>query len=303
MKLHRSSFAVLLVLTIALLTSAIAEASGFYYEFVGRAEGQQNKKARGMETKVKGWVDGDRTRVEFSSGENKGLFADGNYLVTTDGGQTVYLINTQDKTYAEFDMEEMMAMMGQAMEMMEQLGGMFKMEFENVHSEKLLEEPGGEILGRSTTHYRFNSGYTMSMKMMGMKQQTTVDSVQDIWSTTDYDSRGFGVWLRPDRNIKTGNEEFDKLINSEMAKIEGFPLKTVTVSTTTNKKGKSTQQTYTNEVTVLREESIPASKFEWPSDYTETEIIPEMQGMEANQQDGKKKKKGGLSGMFKPDGR
>lgn len=299
------SLVVNLTLAIVLLTSAMASASGYYYEFVGgeQAQQQKKKKAQGSEMHVKGWVDGDNTRVEFYSGEKNSLFADGNYLVTTDGGETVYLVNPKDKTYGEFDMEQMMAMMGQAMAMMEQMGGMFKMEFENVRNEKVLEEPGGSLLGRSTTHYRFNSGYTMSIKMMGMKQQTTVDSVQDIWATSDFDARGFGVWLRPDRNMKTGNEEFDKLINTELGKLEGFPLKTVVVSTTTNKKGKSTQQTYTNEVTVLREESIPGSTFEWPSDYTETEIIPDMEAMQANQEGGGKKKKGGLSGMFKPDGR
>jgi len=305
MKKYRSPRIVIaLVLAVVFLTAAQARASGYYYEFVGTNQGQKKKQTD--ETHVKGWVDGDKTRVEFSSGDKKGFFADGNYLVTTDGGETVYLINNKDKTYAEFDMEQLMAMMGQAMAMMEQMGGMFKMEFNNVHNEKLLEEPGESILGRSTTHYRYNSGYTMSMKMMGMKQETTIDSVQDLWCTDDFDGRGFGVWLRPDRNMKTGNEEFDKLINTEMAKIKGFPLRTVTTSTTTNKKGKSTEQTFTNEVTVLREESIADSTFEWPSDYTETQIIPEMQGMEGyDQQAGKKdkkKKKSGLSSVFdKPD--
>ena len=306
MKTYRKHLGVVaLVMALSLLTSTVAVASGYYYEFVGGDQGQQQKKKKrqsGGEMHVKGWVDGDNTRVEFYSGEKNGLFADGNYLVTTDGGETVYLVMPKDKTYAEFDMEQMMAMMGQAMAMMEQMGGMFKMEFENVHSEKLSEEPGGTMLGRSTTHYRFKSGYTMSIKMMGMKQESTVESVQDIWATDDFDARGFGVWLRPDRNMKTGNEEFDKLINTELGKLNGFPLKTVVVSTTTNKKGKSQQQTYTNEVTVLREESIPSSKFEWPSDYTETQVIPEMEGMQADQGGGEKKK-GGLSGMFKPDGR
>ena len=291
MKMHRNPMLLtILIVAVALLTSVMADASGYYYEFVGgeQAQQQKKKKAQGSEMHVKGWVDGDKTRVEFYSGEKNGFLAEGNYLVTTDGGETVYLVNPKDKTYGEFDMEEMMAMMGQAMAMMEQMGGMFKMEFQNVRNEKVLEEPGGSMLGRSTTHYRFNSGYTMSIKMMGMKQQTTVDSVQDIWATSDFDARGFGVWLRPDRNMKTGNEEFDKLINTELGKLKGFPLKTVVVSTTTNKKGKSTQQTHTNEVTVLREESIPGSKFEWPSDYSEIEIIPDMEAMQANQEGGGK---------------
>jgi len=167
--------------------------------------------------------------------------------------------------------------MGQVMNMMEQMGGMMKMEFSDVSSEKLLEESGESILGHSTTHHRYKSRYTMTMKMMGMKQQNTTETVQDIWSTDDFDARGFGVWLRPDRRMQTGNQELDKLINQEMAKIEGFPLKMVSEMTTTNKKGKTQKSTSHTEVTVLREESIAGSHFEWPSHYTETQIIPEMQ--------------------------
>jgi hypothetical protein len=142
------------------------------------------------------------------------------------------------------------------------------------------------------------------MKMMGFKQETRVDMIQDVWSTTDLDARGFGVWLRPDRALQTGNEEFDKLISSQAATVRGFPLKTVNVSTTTNKKGKSMQTTSTTEVTTLRDESIPASTFGWPDSYTEIEIIPEMpegydQQGEAREDGGKKK---GLKGLFKPGG-
>jgi hypothetical protein len=306
MRNHRNRFLAALTLTVALLTAAMAEAGGYYYEFVSYGKSQQQmmeEQEDGQEMRVKGWVDGDSARVEFYPGETIGPFGQGTYLITTDGGETVYLINPQNETYAEFEMEQMMAMMGQVTQMMGQMGGMFKIRFENVHSEKVLEEPGGQLLGRSTTHYRINSGYTTSIKLMGMKQQNTVESVQDIWTTSDFDARGFGVWLRPDRNMKTGNEEFDKLINTELAELEGVPLKTVVVSTTTSTQGVASEQTFTNEVTELREESVPASKFEWPSDYTETQFIPEMAGMKGDKAGGKKKKRGGLSGLLKPDGR
>jgi len=144
----------------------------------------------------------------------------------------------------------------------------------------------------------------MRIKMMGMKQENRVDMIQDVWSTDELEARGFGVWLRPDRALKTGNEEFDKLISSQAETVRGFPLKTVNVSTTTNKKGKSTQATSTTEVTTLREESISASTFGWPDSYTEVEIIPEIpegydQQGEAQDEGGKKK---GLKGLFKPGG-
>ena len=257
----------------ALVFPALATA-GHYYEAVTTNDTGQKKKQDVMQ--VRAWVEDSNAKVEFLTGEKNGFFSAGSYLVTTDGGETVYLVNPEEETYGSFDMEAMMATMGQVMNMMSQTGGMMKMEFADVSSEMLSEEAGGKVLGYDTTHYRWKSGYTMRMKMMGFKQETRTDTIQDIWSTDSLDARGFGVWLRPDRALRTGNEEFDKLISSQATTVRGFPLKMVNVSTMTGKKGKSTQMTSTTEVTVLREESVADSTFKWPDNYTEVEIIPEM---------------------------
>jgi hypothetical protein len=249
---------------------------------------------------VKAWVEGEAAKVEFVTGDKEGPFSSGSYLVTKDGGETVYLVNPGEETYGSFDLEAMMAAAGQAMNALNQMGGMVKMEFTDVSSEMLSEEAGGSVLGYDTTHYRWKSGYTMRMKVMGMKQENRVDMIQDVWSTDELEARGFGVWLRPDRALKTGNEEFDKLISSQAATVRGFPLKTVNVSTTTGKKGKTMQTTSTTEVVTLREESIPASTFGWPDHYTEVEILPAMPedyGQQGEDDGGQKK---GLKGLFKP---
>ncbi len=303
MKLHKKTSNLTLVLASALFLFASLATAGHYYESV--TSDQMQGKKKGNQSKVNAWVDGDKARVEFSSGEKEGWFSEGNYLVTTDGGENVFLVNPKEETYGRFDMEEMMATLGAAMNMMEQMGGMVKMEFTDVSSEKLLEEPGESLLGQSTTHYRFKTQYTMNMNMMGMKRQNKTVMLQDIWATDALEARGFGVWLRPDRGMKTGNEGLDELMNQELGKLEGFPLKMANEMTTTSKKGKSQTNHSLTEVTVLREESISGDRFEWPSHYTETEIIPDIESMQAADQDGdqkdKKKKKKGLSGLFKPD--
>ena len=285
----------------ALVFPGLATA-GHYYEAITTSDTDQKKKQDVM--KVRAWVEDSNAKVEFLTGEKKGFFAAGSYLVTTDGGETVYLVNPSEETYGSFDMEAMLATMGQVMDMMSQTGGMMKMEFTDVSSEMLSEEAGGSVLGQDTTHYRWKTGYTMRMKIMGFKQETRTDMIQDIWSTDSLDAKGFGVWLRPDRSMRTGNEELDKLISSQATTVRGFPLKTVNVSTMTGKKGKSTQMTSTTEVTVLREESVPGSTFTWPDTYTEVEIIPEMPegyGQQGDAQDEGGKKKG-LKGLFKPGG-
>jgi hypothetical protein len=268
-----------------LLTTPFVQA-GQYYEAVTTNNFQGGK--NGDTTTVHSWVDEDKSRVEFITGQKDGWMADGNYLVTVDGGENTYLIDPKEKTYARFSFEEMMAGVGQAMKAMESMGGMVKMDFTDVSTEKLLEESGGELLGYETTHYRFKSHYVMEMSIMGMGQTNTSDTIQDLWTTDKLDARGFAMWLRPDRGMQTGNEGLDKLFNQEMSKLNGFPLKMTTQTTTTDKKGKKSQNSSSTIVTVLREESIAADKFEWPSDYTETSLIPDMSGEGGESEDGEK---------------
>ena len=277
------------VISICLAFGASLAHAGHYYETVTEtnAAGKRNSDIQ----KVKGWVEGDKGRVEFASGEKKGWFSDGNFLVTTDGGDTVYLVDPKEETYAPFSLGEMMATMGQAMNMMEEMGDMVKMEITDATSEKLLEEPGESMLGHSTTHYRYQSGYTMSMSIMGMKRQNRNDMLMDIWSTDDLDAGGFRVWLKPDQQLRTGNEGLDKMLGQKFGQIQGFPLKMVMETKMTNQKGKGQTSTTTMEVTVLREESVADSQFTWPDHYTETEILPDVEAVMKDAGKGGKKKK------------
>lgn len=281
------------VAAMAALACASLASAGYYWESVTLTEGQKGKQREQMV--VRGWVDGPKAKIEFESGDKQGPFAEGSYWVTTDAGETIYWVDPEEKTYAEFDLEKLMTTMGQMMDMM---GGMMKFEITDVASEKLAEEAGGSMLGHPTTHYRFESGYNMKMKIMGMGQEQRIDMLQDVWVTDALDARGLGVWLRPDRALKTGNEEFDKLIDSQFRDMKGFPLKSVVVTTTTNKKGKSQQQTSTTEVRELREESVADTSFTVPAGYTQTELIPGMAQIGGQEGGGEKEKKGGLSGLF-----
>lgn len=258
------------VSTLALV--ATTAQAGHYYESVTLTRGA----GPNSEQKVRGWVEGDNARVEFVTGDRSGHFAQGNYLVTTDGGENVYLVNPGDETYGAFNLDEMMAVLGQTMEMMEKMGGMVTMEFTDASNELVLEEAGETILGHGTTHYRFKSGYTMSMGIMGMKRDTRNESTTDIWATDELDASGFGVWLRPGQQMKTGNDDIDQILGQKLQTIEGYPLKMVVESTSAGA-GNSGKTTTTMDVTTLREESVDASQFTWPDHYTEIEIIPDVQ--------------------------
>jgi hypothetical protein len=108
-----------------------------------------------------------------------------------------------------------------------------------------------------------------------MKREYHIDAVQDFWSTDQLPAEGFRVWLRPDRT-RTGNTGLDEMLTGEMAKLQGFPLKMVTKSTTTTGKGKQQKSTSTMEVTTLRSESVPATMFDLPAGYEERPFLPGM---------------------------
>ena len=279
------------VFSICLVLVASLASAGYYYESVmdRTVAGQRNS----SHTQTRGWVDGPKARIEFTSGEKKGFFADGNYLVTTDAGENVFLVNPEDETYAPFNLDDMMATLGAAMSMMEEMGGLVKMEVTDTSSEMVLEEPGENILGHSTMHYQYKSGYTMNLSVMGMKQENRNDSVTDIWSTSELEALGFGVWLRPDRQMKTGNEGLDSMLGQQFNQIQGLPLRMVMETTTTNKKGREQNSTTTIEVTALRDEVVSDDMFTWPDHYTETEVLPTDidQGIQQQLEDAKKKKK------------
>ena len=251
-----------------LLCAAGSAFAGVYYEAVTTTEG----KGGGMgDVTVHAWVDGEMAKVEFAESGNP-MMGPGSYLLTRNGGKTIYLVNPSDKTYAEWDMEAMMNMAGGAMKMAK---GMMNMKFSDPEVEKVGEEPGGAMLGMPTTHYTYRTTYSMEMKFMGMHQKNTTVQDQEIWSTTAIDMPAMGLWLKGN-GPKTGDEQLDALVQAEMDKVKGFPLRQVTVTTTTDqKKGKSQTSTTTMEVTKFEKTSVPEATFVIPPSYTETSLVPE----------------------------
>jgi hypothetical protein len=261
-QLSRSIAVALLFLTVAVPCSA-----GIHYKSVTKTDAPN-----ASQIVAEGWVAGDNAKVAFVESAGNPVTREGTYILTKDGGKTLYLVNPKEKTYAEWDLQGMLGTLGAVMNSM---GPLLKIQFTDPKVEKLSEEDGGQVTGMPTRHYKVRTSYTMSVKVFGMGQTTDVITEQDIWATSKLQDLGLGVWLRAEPP-RTGNAEFDKLITAEAGKFQGFPLKMVTVSTSTQKKGnKSTTTRSTMEVTQLDTgATIPAATFEIPAGYEETQILP-----------------------------
>jgi hypothetical protein len=266
-RIARIAIALALATVLFPLSAAVAE--GFYYEAT-TVDQLENGKERSRSA-VRGWIDGPAAKVEFA--DQKGtMFKPGSYLLTKDGGATLYLVDPKEKAYSRWDLE---AMLATTFALLESTGPLLDLDFSNATSKKLGEDDGGTLLGHPTRHYQWQSAYDMKLTVLGMKRQYHVDAVQDFWSTDQLPAEGFRVWLRPDRT-RTGNAGLDELLTGEMAKLRGFPLKMVTKSTMTTGKGKQQKSTSTMEVTTLRSESVPATTFDLPAGYEERPFLPGM---------------------------
>jgi hypothetical protein len=267
------------------LVCAMPALAGIHYKSRSHQEGKGASKQ--MDMTVEGWVDGDNAKILFTESKND-LMGKGSYLVTTDGGKILYLVDPKEKTYTEWDLNAMMNMLGTVMESM---GGMIQMEFSDPEVEKLLEESGGTLLGLPTTHYRYRTAYDMEMKIMGMKRSQSFETLQDIWSTEDLADPALGVWLKRDPP-SMGNVGIEKVIEAEMSKMKGFPLKTVQETITTGQKGKQQTTTTTTEVYELNQTTISPDTFEIPADYERREMdFSSVEGFENTNPYGDKKKK------------
>jgi len=254
---------------VALVVLACEATAGVYFRSVTKTEGEH---AAGSAITVKAWMSGDRGKVEFLESDNPMLEA-GSYFLTQDGAATMILVDPKDKTYMKWDMAAMMGVASSAMKMM-------NMKYSEPKVEVLSEENGGLVAGLPTRHYKVRTSYTTEMKFMGMKRSSSVVTEEDIWATSELVEAALGMWLRKEPP-KSGDEQFDAFVAKQMNVVKGFPLKRISVTTTTTDKGKPQVTKMTMEVVELQAMPVPASTFQIPPDYREVTMSEGGEG-EAN---------------------
>jgi len=270
----------------ALLAAATPAAAGLYIEQTVSSTGQ----GQGMDMNVRAWAEDGQVKIEYLDSNNP-IMPAGSYLLTTDGGQTVYLINPEEETYSVWDLNQVFAFLGQ---MSEATGGMMTIDFKDPMSESLGSEPGPTMLGYDTTRRTWRSGYTMDMKIAFMDQSNRMETTTEAWVTDEVEYPALGIWFTA-KPPTTGDPELDQVLTDSMEQIRGMVLKMVQDTTMTNKKGQTSNSSTTMEVTTLREEAIDGSTFAMPVGYTETPLLPMPAEMEGGEEGGPME---GLKGLF-----
>jgi hypothetical protein len=248
------------VIAAALLLAALPCFAGI--RFTAETRGDQ-----GLEVRVNAEVSGARAKVLFVQVNNDSV-AEGDYMLSPDAGRTLYMVSPRTRTYIRYDAQTMLAGMA---DLVRGMRGQMQFTFESPKIEKLADEDGGLIAGIRTRHYKYRTSYTVLMPAPSTdKVMTTI--VEDIWTSEALDDPALGIWLKKDQ-ASTGDEQLDSLIRAEMSKVEGFPLKRVTVTNTVDTKGVAHQTRAEMLVTALKQAQIPAAEFVLPRTYREVKPV------------------------------
>jgi hypothetical protein len=218
-------------------------------------------------------VDGLNGRYEFISSEGNDMFSEGGYMLTMDGGNTVYLVNPAEMTYMVFDLS---AIMGFAGGMMDAMGGAIEMSFENFSSNISAEESGIDMLGYSTTRYAIQTSYDMTMSVFGMNRSSTTATSTEVWCTDELGGEIFNPFQQA-TNMRTGIEGLDQMMQEQAQFAEDCAiLRSVSTTTVDGQRGETVSEMRVTEISEVS--GFPAATFEIPADYMETSFLDQMQG-------------------------
>ena len=161
-------------------------------------------------------IDGDRSRVEFRTGN----FANpGVYLISTNGSRNQVWVDPRKKSYLELDTGGVANVIGTT-----------HLKLTNKKVDSVLRDDHPLIAGVRTDHYTLNISYDITLYMGALPVTQSVVEVIDKWTTNAFGD--VAESYLSGGGLKTNNTELDELIAQETTKIKGFALRqTATITT------------------------------------------------------------------------
>ncbi len=198
----------------------------------------------GTDMTGRGVIDGDRSRVDFLSGNE---FPTGSYVFTVNGNRTLTFVDPAKKTYVEVNAAGVASAIGTAQITISKK----KVKVTQLDDHLI-------IAGLPTDHYQLTIDYDITLAFGSIPLTQSVHETVDKWVTmalgdVEQDFLASGA-------VKTGNPELDELVDTENTKIKGFPLRqSTTISTTMhreNVEGSKLSQVFRPTRTQTRELTI-----------------------------------------------
>lgn len=239
---------------LGLVLIASGASAGTFYE--ARSELQRSDRREPERFTIRGWVEGDSAKVEMEGHTDLG---GSSYLLATEGGEVVYLVDPDEERYFSYVMAGGLAGLSQAS------GGMMDLQLSEISSEVVGTAPGGTILGHSTRRVDWRASYQLEMKMgFGMDRSMRFEVEGQSWLAGDLDADDFSMWL--------WNGDLKRILAGIHGDQRGFPLRMRSRSRMIAPDGQEQISTSDLEVTQVRSEPIPESAFVIPAHYQEISI-------------------------------
>ncbi|MCU1230960.1 MAG: hypothetical protein JWO97_3844 [Acidobacteria bacterium] len=162
-------------------------------------------------------IDGDRSRVEFTSGS---AYPPGSYLITTNGSRNMTYVDPTKKSYVEVNAGNVATAIGAT-----------NIKVENFKSDSQMLADHPVIAEHATDHYRMQIAYDITLTIGSMPIRQAVTTTIDKWVTKDFDDVTADYLATG--GIRTGNPDLDQLIDVETTKVPGFALRQKVQVTTT----------------------------------------------------------------------
>jgi hypothetical protein len=165
-------------------------------------------------------IDGDRSRVEFLSGNT---YPAGTYIIATNGSRTMTFVDPSKKSFVEVNAASVATAIG---------ARKISITNKKIDLTKLPDQT--TVAGFPTEHYRLVMSYDITVNFGNLPLTQTVNTTIDKWTTNAFGD--VGDTFLASGALRTGNPDLDDLMSAENSNIKGFALKqTVNVTTINNR--------------------------------------------------------------------
>lgn len=253
-----------LLVTVALAILALPALAAIQYEFIQK-ETSDDIVSPVTDFSARVTIDGLSSRIEFIGGT---MYPPGAYAVSTDGSRRVLFVDPTKQWFTEVNASNVATALGAS-----------NITIENLKSTIATPPDRPTIAGIATDdHTRLTLTYDISVVLRSIPMKLRVKTEIDTWSTWKY---GDVLTNALSSNIRTGNAQIDALLEAEMTKMRGFPLRqlvnTQTIADLPEMRSElkvPTTRTITREmeVTTVRETKADPTMFMVPSGYRRADV-------------------------------
>jgi hypothetical protein len=233
------------LVVIALLMAAVNIFAAVQYEFRQTIRSDSESTAA-TDMTGRGVIDGDRSRVDFLSGNT---YTPGMYVISTNGSRVLTFVDPAKKAYVEVNAGRVATAIG---------ANRITISNKKIDLTRIDDNPAVMIAGLPTEHYRLSMNYNITVAFGTIPLTQTVHVLIDKWVTQAFGNIG-DIFLAGGA-LRTGNPDLDELIDIENTRIKGFPLRQTVNTTTVNDQPQlaSSQLKLSRSLTTTREMVITA---------------------------------------------